>query len=379
MVDCTAVLTGKLGPKEEVRQFAQRELVDRAITLLNDEVLPSFLPLFDDEPIPTNQRNLTDVRTRMGVLLEYELCKAIRRVLPTEPENGFALAYVISNKYPDLAFRGPKGEIGLRFEVKAIQTIAEEKSANFDTLIKDIRRGSDFVVVLVWEWQHHQTLPLRYPRIDAGFVFDAYDLALMRDCYWLNTPPTDVGDGRQGYDLCFGVNCNRGNYNQEEGNYGKLLRVFDADYEKWLPTGTRASGTLSAYYDFVRLTCRLGLERVIADVGARLAGTGGHAAWAKGDGLEVVMVVEHPRQRALIVGGRGKPTKAEVLLAMRRLEAVKAMSFNEKFRWDVRDKSWRLLGTGTKPGEAMKWAEDENSRLACIFHEWYATARRRQE
>lgn len=42
----------------------------------------------------------------------------------------------------------------MRIEVKCLQSMAEEKSANFDTLIKDINPQTDFVVVFLWEWDY---------------------------------------------------------------------------------------------------------------------------------------------------------------------------------------------------------------------------------
>ena len=52
--------------------------------------------------VPANQRNLTDVRTRMGVLLEYELGKAITHLLTEEVRKKLSLTYVIANRFPDL-------------------------------------------------------------------------------------------------------------------------------------------------------------------------------------------------------------------------------------------------------------------------------------
>ena len=194
--------------------------------------MPLAVTLFPDDVLPTNQRNLTDVRTRIGILLEYEFAKAVTASLPPEvKEQGVALTYVIANQFPDLAFRGADGQIGVRFEMKAIETIAEEKAANFATLIKDIRKDTDFVVVLLWEWRKHKSGDKKFPHIDNYFVMDAYQLAQMRDCNWLNNPPSKLQSTRQGFDLTFAVNAKPDSYNKEEGNFGKLMRIFDRQHE----------------------------------------------------------------------------------------------------------------------------------------------------
>jgi hypothetical protein len=218
------LIDGSVTDTERALAGLRERLIAPALHILNHEVLPVQFSLFTDDARPTNQRNLGDIRTRMGPLLEYELGKAIVSLLSEETKKKLSLTYVIANQYPDLAIRGFDGSIGVRFEVKAVEIVAEEKAANFDALLKDIRKGTDFVVVLVWEWQPHKTRPLQCPHVYQIYLFDAYQLALLRDCYWLHNPP-NVGAGRQGYDLCFGVNCTEGKYNEEEGNYERREKM----------------------------------------------------------------------------------------------------------------------------------------------------------
>src|SRR5581483_7838167 len=78
------LIDGTVKDTERVLAGLTKDLFPQALLILNDETLPVQFSLFVDDVVPTNQRNLTDVRTRMGVLLEYELGKAITHLLPEE-------------------------------------------------------------------------------------------------------------------------------------------------------------------------------------------------------------------------------------------------------------------------------------------------------
>jgi hypothetical protein len=353
-----SLLSGQVTDSEAILRVLRNDILPLAIRQMNEELLPFQFALYKDDRIPTNQRNLTDVRTRMGVLLEYELAKAINHVLGVDVTNQVILTYVIANRFPDLAFRTRTGGIGVRFEVKAIETIAEEKSANFDTLVKDIRKGTDFVIAILWEWVEHGSHPLRHPFIADVFVLDAYQLAQMRDTYWLNRPPTNPGDARQGFDLCFGVNCRESQYNQEEGNYGKLMRIFDRDYEKYLPDEVLKGSTLQEYYRFRKATIRLGLERIARQIAARFFLTpGAGKVEVFSDGLPLVLAASEGKRILLIVGDFSLPGKQDVVPLMVKNGAQQVMLLNGKFHWKVRDLSWNELASGNKPAGAMDWAK----------------------
>jgi hypothetical protein len=81
-------------------------------------------------------------------------------------------------------------------------------------------------------------------------VFNAYSLAELRDAYWLNCPPSDLGSGYQGFDLWFPVNCKDGVYAEEEGNYGKLLRIWKGDFPHRPSTSPVLSDTETEYLSF---------------------------------------------------------------------------------------------------------------------------------
>lgn len=340
---------------EAILDALRNLVIPRCIELMNNDLLPKQFALHPDDPIPTNQRNLTDVRTRMGVLLEYEFAKVVNTAIGPDINEKVCLTYVISNKFPDLAFRTPSGKLGVRLEVKAIETIAEEKSANFDALIKDIRKGTDFVVVILWEWEYLEPVSdVRYPKIDAIFALDAYQLAKMRDCYWLNNPPGDVGGARQGFDLCFGINCRADSFNQEEGNYGKLMRIFNADFEKYLDPITLSGSTLQEYYSLRETTLFLGLERICIKVAQSYSDDFSFSEYRPG-GFPLIVEAKREDGNLLIIGDIGMPDKTTALKIMNQSGVSEAMLLNSKYDWKVRNDDWRLIESGNKPATAIDW------------------------
>ena len=190
--------------------------------------------LFQGEQIPINERNLTDVRTRMGILIEFEIARISNSILEENNIHNLFWSYVIANRFPDLEIRDNQGNRHLRLEVKCLQCIAEEKSANFDTLLKDISPISDYVIVCLWDWNKEINGEILWdsaPWIYNIYVLHAYSLAKLRDTYWLNNPPPDLVSGYQGYDIRYAITCSNGVYSKEQGNYGKLTRIWKTNFQ----------------------------------------------------------------------------------------------------------------------------------------------------
>ena len=357
MTDISDLLEARTTEPDKIVRYLKDDLLPDAIERMNSQVLPRYVPLYPQDRLPTNQRNLTDSRTRIGVLLEYEFAKAVNDVLESVNHQRVpALTYVVANQFPDLAFRSTDGQLGIRFEMKAIQTIAEEKSANFSTLIKDIRKGSDFVVVLLWEWQQHEVDDLKFPFICGYAVMDAYQLAHLRDCYWLNTPPVGLESARQGFDLTFGVNAREDNFNKEEGNYGKLMRIFEPKFAQYLPGNIRNSETLNAYYEFRKNAIQLGLRQTCEDIADKAAAIGSGSFRIVSETMPVQFLVTRKTAILLIIGYEnliGK--KQQSLNLMGEHGACVALILNEKFSWQVRDVNWKRITSGSKPVKAKEW------------------------
>lgn len=246
-------MLGAQAAPDAVAQWLRSTYLPELIELFNHDDCRKRLGLYQNERIPDNERNLTDVRNRVSLIIEYELARISNDILSDAGGVALFWSYVVANRFPDLEVRRINGTRCLRIEVKCLQSIAEEKSANFDTLKKDINPNTDFVVVFVWEWGYADSTNFgwdRAPRILKCYVFHAMSLADLRDAYWLNRPPANLGGGFQGFDLRYAVNCVDGNYSEEEGNYGKLLRIWQADFPYRPPTTEVLKDTEEEYLRF---------------------------------------------------------------------------------------------------------------------------------
>lgn len=252
-------------PAREIGCWLRDEYIPEIIRRFNGADSRRRFGLYQCERIPENERNLTDVRTRMGVLIEFELARISNDLLQEYGITELFWSYVVANRFPDLEIRRPTGERLLRIEVKCLQSIAEEKSANFDTLLKDINPFTDFVVAFIWEWDETgggRFLWDRSPKIYGAYTFHAYSLAKMRDIYWLNNPHNHLGDGYQGFDLRYAVNCEKGTYAKEEGNNGKLLRIWKQDSPYRPETTQEFLDTEIEYLAFVDAAFAFGFEKI---------------------------------------------------------------------------------------------------------------------
>lgn len=210
-------------------QWLRNEYFPIIMERYNSEASRKRFGLYQNEQIPANERNLTDVRTRMGILIEFELARISNELLSELGNTDIFWSYVVANRFPDLEIRENSGNRLLRLEIKCLQCIAEEKSANFDTLIKDINPNTDYVIVCLWDWDDAGKEECEWdsaPRLYKIYVFHAYSLAMLRDTYWLNKPPTNLGNGYQGFDIRYAVTVSGGTYSKEQGNYGKLTRIW---------------------------------------------------------------------------------------------------------------------------------------------------------
>lgn len=222
------MLSATPSPKQ-IAQWLRTQYFPEIVSRFNHESSRKRFGLYQNEQLPANERNLTDVRTRMGVLIEFELARISNDLLPEMGITDIFWSYVVANRFPDLEVRRNSGERLLRLEIKCLQCIAEEKSANFDTLMKDIDPRTDYVVVCLWDWNNASSPTYAWdsvPQIYKIYIFHAYSLTALRDAYWLNKPPANIGDGYQGFDARYAVTCSNGHYSKEQGNYGKLTRIW---------------------------------------------------------------------------------------------------------------------------------------------------------
>lgn len=255
-------------PPDEALSFLSDEFIPEVVRRLNEPGTRRRMALYGGDRIPENERNLTDVRNRMSLLIEYKLAWVGNDVLCDHGVEELFWTNVVANRFPDLELRKLNGERGIRVEVKCLEAIAEEKSANFDTLKKDLNPNTDYIVVFVWEWFRDQAAVAwdRAPKILRAFVFHASSLAELRDYNWLSNPPNELGSGFQGYDLRYAVNCRNNVYSEEEGNYGKLLRIWNRDLTYEPGSNALLDKTIEEYRTFEDFTVWSGFEVLSRDL-----------------------------------------------------------------------------------------------------------------
>jgi hypothetical protein len=304
-------LTGARKPRATL-DFLADEYIPAITSILNDPGTRRRMALYGGDRIPENERNLTDVRNRMSLLIEYKLGWIGNTVLEKHGISDIFWTNVVANRFPDLEVRDHHGNRGVRIEVKCLQAIAEEKSANFDTLKKDLNPRTDYIVVLIWEWVKDQAAIAwdRAPKIVRAFVFHASSLAELRDYNWLENPPGDLGSGFQGFDIRYAVNCRKGKYNEEEGNYGKLLRIWNEGVSYRPGLNRLLKATISTYLEFEDFTVWSGFQVLAKELLEQLGGSapepvtinGTTIGYRRGD-LGIIFrrrVASAPEQRQLV-------------------------------------------------------------------------------
>lgn len=122
---------------DKIAKWLRKQYFPEIMNRYNSEASRKRFGLYRNEQIPSNERNLTDVRTRMGVLIEFELARISNEILPELGIDDVFWSYVVANRFPDLEIRENNGNRLLRLEIKCLQCVAEEKSANFEVLLID--------------------------------------------------------------------------------------------------------------------------------------------------------------------------------------------------------------------------------------------------
>ena len=247
-------------------EFVQ-SLLNKAVDRVNGGVSKTLTARRSSETPPLDSRHLTDTRTRVSTLLEYSLAYEMNHLLAEEGK-GFSVSSVLWNVFPDLVVRDANRNPTIGLEVKALHTAAEEKSANLSTPLHIIKKGSDFVVILIWAWVRENLgdVSITYPHIHVAEVFDAYLLAQTRDYSWL----FNQGGRIKGIDISTPIissESRRDRFKAEEGNMGKLMRI---ELETRLPASTPNLADLrreaEKYLRFKHRALGLGLTETFREI-----------------------------------------------------------------------------------------------------------------
>lgn len=246
------------------------KVILEAVQRINTGVSKTLTARRVDEIPPQSSRHLTDTRTRVSTLLEYSLSYEMNRMLENRYDE--SISNVLWNVFPDLIVRGPQRENLAGLEVKALHTAAEEKSANLSTPISLIRKGKDFLVILVWGWVEESIgeVVISYPHIHEVGIFDAWLIARMRDITWL----INTGSRVEGIDISTPIiDHEAGGFKAEEGNLGKVMRIYlSSDTSPGLPYYQEVIAESERYENFKKKALYLGVCETSKDIARRLRG-----------------------------------------------------------------------------------------------------------
>lgn len=332
---------------QELLEHLNNELLPRLVDTINTHVSPQHFGKLSlsAEPIPLNERNLTDTRTRIGVLLEYALAFELHKVL----EGGtYSAGFLVANQFPDITTRHVTDFTqGARLEIKAIQTISEEKAANFSTLIQDISPNQDILCVLVWEWRIKLVgvADVHYPHILGAYAMHAHVIARLRDMVWLalegkyKSPKLiDIA----GALVPNSQNADEKVMKSEENNLGKLTRMISAHNlsnidDKNFST-LKLDISVKIYYKMLKFAYNKGIEEIV-ERELEEAGIYVDVTWQQAlelDNFALMTTIDLAGQMLHIVGNdTGRPlTLSAIDEMMKSMNVGDAMiEINPKFGW----------------------------------------------
>lgn len=202
------------------------DILAEAVSAVNFDFSPTRLSKLprEVEPIPTDQRQLSSYRTRIGTMLEYALSTQLNRLLGRLTDNQYYLTFATSHEYPDFYLRSADLQPILRIEMKAVDAESDEQAARFSTPTVWINESTDLLMLVAWEWtainSPARTSDGECPIIFASTIIPAADIARERDARLAIT-----GGKIEGEQVLVPSTRDRGNFVLDPGNYGKFWRI----------------------------------------------------------------------------------------------------------------------------------------------------------
>jgi hypothetical protein len=333
-------------------------LMDKCVEQVNRDFSLPLLSKLPEERLPTHQRNLTDVRTRIGVLLEYSFALALQDALRKGGTADYRASFVVANQYPDLVIRDAVSQPAVRIEMKTLELVSEEKSANFDALIRDVHPQKDILCVLMWEWDEEDLsgTTVKFPEVKRGFAFEAYPIARVRDLGWLSQ--RRAGQVK-GIDVTGPVVGDAQSLREEEHNMGKLMRILGDGEADALPDDLAMHRAVESYREFKNYTISAGLAhnavRLLKELGIV---SQADTAFSHSTSLvqSVALGTREDGEKGVVVAAAGRITDGRLKAYGESLreagtDPALVLVFNEKFNWSVYDfdgSSLKRLDSGKK-------------------------------
>jgi hypothetical protein len=211
--------------KEDFTEFFRKEIIPLAVEKINRSFSPRRLSKLarELEPLPTNQRQLSSYRTRLGTMLEYGLSTEIDIILKGLYGDEFFLTFAVAHEFPDFYLRDKNRTPILKIEMKAVDADSDEQAARFDVLLEDLDINKDFILFVGWKWitQVEGDISWESPQIFTFCFVSAYDLGLVRDARLIAT-----GGKIENGQVLVPSTKKPGTFTKDPGNFGKLWRII---------------------------------------------------------------------------------------------------------------------------------------------------------
>ena len=209
---------------EEISKYFN-ELLIEAIQRVNVDFSPQRLskrprPV---EPLPTDKRQLSSYRTRIGTMLEYALSTEMNAIIKERYEDKYLLTFATAHEYPDFYFRDDTLTSLLRIEMKAVDAESDEQAAPFSTPTILIDADKDMLLLIGWRWQDLEQdgeIIGEFPYVFAGVILSAGEIAKERDVR------LEITKGKIEGEKVFVYSEREKEFVPDKGNYGKLWRII---------------------------------------------------------------------------------------------------------------------------------------------------------
>lgn len=170
---------------DEIAEFVSLYL-PTAVNQVNALFSPRQLIKRDNsvEPLPTERRQLSSYRTRLGTMLEYALSTHVDQAIQDAFGVDLRLTFAVAHEYPDFYIRDAVLGQRVRVEMKAVDVESDEQAARFEVLSALIQGEKDVVIIIAWEWFSDRLgngTACAYPQIFSYVVVPAAELASERD------------------------------------------------------------------------------------------------------------------------------------------------------------------------------------------------------
>lgn len=199
-------------------------LVRQAVVEVNEQFAPRQLLKRERqvEPLPTNRREFSSYRTRLGTMLEYALSSQLDALIKSLFAADMRLTFAVAHDYPDFFLRDAQLEQAIRIEMKAVDADSEEQAARFEVLEALVKGEKDVVLIVGWQWLAavENGVACEYPRIFTYVVVPAIELVRERDqSVTIKGGRVDAGG------IWVPSKKVRGTLTPDPNNAGKLLRL----------------------------------------------------------------------------------------------------------------------------------------------------------